>query len=57
MARIAFIGIGTMGLPMARNLLAAGHDVVACDLDPERARLVDGRVARTAREARLSRLS
>ena len=40
-----------MGLPMARNLLAAGHDVVACDLDPERARLVDGHVASTAREA------
>jgi 3-hydroxyisobutyrate dehydrogenase len=50
-ARIAFIGIGTMGLPMARNLLAAGHDVVACDLDPERAGLVGGQVASTAREA------
>jgi 3-hydroxyisobutyrate dehydrogenase len=50
-ARIAFIGVGTMGLPMARNLLAAGHDVVACDLDLERARIVDGRVAATAREA------
>jgi 3-hydroxyisobutyrate dehydrogenase len=40
-----------MGLPMARNLLAAGHDVVACDLDPERALLAQGRVASTAREA------
>jgi 3-hydroxyisobutyrate dehydrogenase len=40
-----------MGLPMARNLLAAGHDVVACDLDPERARLLAGQVASTAREA------
>jgi len=25
--RIGFIGLGAMGLPMARNLLAAGHDV------------------------------
>jgi 3-hydroxyisobutyrate dehydrogenase len=50
-ARIAFIGIGTMGLPMARNLLAAGHDVVVCDLDPERARIVGGRAAPTTREA------
>jgi 3-hydroxyisobutyrate dehydrogenase len=50
-ARIAFIGIGTMGLPMARNLRAAGHDVVACDLDPERARMAAGQVAQTARQA------
>jgi 3-hydroxyisobutyrate dehydrogenase len=50
-ARIAFIGVGTMGLPMARNLVAAGHDVVACDLDPDRARMVDGPVASTVREA------
>ncbi|HET7459838.1 MAG TPA: NAD(P)-dependent oxidoreductase [Longimicrobium sp.] len=27
--KIAFLGTGHMGLPMARNLLAAGHDVVA----------------------------
>lgn len=30
--RVAFIGLGTMGLPMARHLAAAGHDVVGCDL-------------------------
>ncbi len=40
-----------MGLPMARNLIAAEHDVVACDLDADRARLVGGRVAPSAREA------
>jgi 3-hydroxyisobutyrate dehydrogenase len=34
--RVAFIGLGTMGLPMARHLVAAGHDVVGCDVDPER---------------------
>jgi 3-hydroxyisobutyrate dehydrogenase len=36
--RIAFYGLGTMGLPMARNLVAAGHEVAGHDLDPERAR-------------------
>ncbi|GLJ62246.1 MULTISPECIES: 2-hydroxy-3-oxopropionate reductase [Microbacterium] len=28
MTRIAFIGLGIMGLPMAKNLISAGHDVV-----------------------------
>jgi 3-hydroxyisobutyrate dehydrogenase len=32
MARIAFIGLGNMGLPMVRNLLKAGHEVVAFDV-------------------------
>lgn len=32
MARIAFIGLGNMGLPMARNLLAAGHEITGFDL-------------------------
>ncbi len=31
MARIAFIGLGNMGLPMATNLLRAGHDVTGHD--------------------------
>jgi len=31
MARIGFIGLGNMGLPMARNLLATGHEVRAFD--------------------------
>lgn len=35
MARIAFIGLGNMGLPMARNLVAAGHDVTGFDLSAE----------------------
>ena len=34
MTRIAFIGVGNMGLPMVRNLLAAGHEVRAYDLSP-----------------------
>lgn len=32
--RIAFLGLGHMGLPMARNLAAAGHDVVGFDVFP-----------------------
>ena len=32
MAAIAFIGLGNMGLPMARNLLQAGHQVVGYDV-------------------------
>ena len=32
MARIGFIGLGNMGLPMARNLLAAGHQVTGYDV-------------------------
>lgn len=30
--KVAFIGLGKMGLPMARNLVAAGFDVVGADL-------------------------
>ncbi|MET4694547.1 3-hydroxyisobutyrate dehydrogenase [Endozoicomonas lisbonensis] len=32
MAKIAFIGLGNMGGPMAANLLAAGHEVTVFDL-------------------------
>ena len=38
MTRIAFYGLGTMGLPMARNLVAAGHEVIGRDLDAGRAK-------------------
>ncbi len=31
--KIAFIGLGAMGLPMAERLISAGHDVTGCDLD------------------------
>src|ERR1700759_753297 len=33
MARIGFIGLGNMGLPMAQNLIKAGHQVEGFDLD------------------------
>ncbi len=34
MARIGFIGLGNMGLPMAGNLIAAGHAVTGYDMKP-----------------------
>lgn len=35
MAHIAFIGLGNMGRPMAKNLLKAGHTLKVFDLVPE----------------------
>lgn len=35
MSKIGFIGLGNMGLPMAINLVKAGHEVHAFDLVPE----------------------
>ena len=49
--RVGFIGIGTMGRPMATRLLAAGHDVTACDIDPRRAEALGTRIAGTPAEA------
>jgi 3-hydroxyisobutyrate dehydrogenase-like beta-hydroxyacid dehydrogenase len=36
--KIHFIGVGKMGLPMARHLLTARHDVTVSDTDPQRLR-------------------
>src|ERR1700722_678702 len=35
MTTIAFIGLGHMGLPMAKNLLKAGHRVKGYDIAPQ----------------------
>lgn len=35
MSRIAFIGLGNMGLPMATNMVRAGHNVAGFDLSEE----------------------
>jgi len=54
MTRIAFIGLGNMGLPMAANLLKAGHDVTGYDLVPaalEAHRAAGGSLAASPREA------
>ncbi|MCF4166269.1 3-hydroxyisobutyrate dehydrogenase [Zavarzinia compransoris] len=48
MAKIAFIGLGNMGGPMARNLLKAGHAVAAFDLNKA---AVEGLVAAGATAA------
>ena len=32
--RIAFIGLGNMGGPMAKNLVIAGHEVAGFDVVP-----------------------
>ena len=37
MARVAVLGTGIMGGPMARNLLRAGHDVTVWNRTTERA--------------------
>ncbi|WP_256394863.1 2-hydroxy-3-oxopropionate reductase [Kocuria sp. TGY1127_2] len=37
MTKIAVIGLGIMGLPMAKNLVNAGHDVVGYNRSPEKA--------------------
>jgi 3-hydroxyisobutyrate dehydrogenase len=49
MAAIGFIGLGNMGLPMARNLLEADHRVTAFDVVPS---AVEAAVAAGARGAR-----
>jgi 3-hydroxyisobutyrate dehydrogenase len=36
-SKVAFIGIGNMGWPMAANLVKAGFDVTVCDVTPGRA--------------------
>lgn len=37
-----FIGLGNMGAPMARRLLAAGHQLVVCDANPAAAAALEG---------------
>ena len=38
MARIAFIGLGVMGAPMARHLAAAGHSLTLYNRSPDKTR-------------------
>ena len=46
---IGFIGLGNMGLPMARNLMAKGHKLVVYDTEKGQveAAVADGAVAAT----------
>ena len=34
--KVGFIGLGSMGAPMAKNLVAAGFDVAVFDIEPSR---------------------
>ena len=54
MSHIAFIGLGNMGAPMARNLLSAGYDVCGFDLSEQALchhQQAGGRTAGSASEA------
>jgi len=54
MARIGFIGLGNMGLPMAQNLLKAGHQVEGVDVTQaatDKLKAAGGAVAETAKIA------
>ncbi len=56
MARVAFVGLGVMGFPMAGHLATAGHEVTVWNRSRPRAdewlaEHPEGRVAGTAREA------
>lgn len=42
MTKIAFIGLGHMGLPMATHLLKAGHDVTGYDVIPQALKNFEG---------------
>jgi 3-hydroxyisobutyrate dehydrogenase len=46
--KVAVIGTGIMGAPIARNLAAAGHEVAVWNRTAERARALEGEVARVA---------
>jgi 3-hydroxyisobutyrate dehydrogenase/putative dehydrogenase len=49
--RVGWIGLGAMGAPMAACVAGAGYEVVAFDVDPERAEGVDVTVADSVAEA------
>jgi 3-hydroxyisobutyrate dehydrogenase len=51
MSRIAFIGLGNMGAPMALNLLKAGHELIVFDLVPAAVRALADAGAHTAASA------
>ena len=51
MARIGFVGLGNMGLPMARNLQRAGHAVAGFDLSAAQMDALGGGVASAAEAA------
>lgn len=56
MSRIGFVGVGTMGAPMARNIARGGHEVKAFDLNKEAvAGLADAGISAAASTADAAR--
>ncbi len=56
--RIGFVGLGTMGEPIANNLRKAGHDLTVWNRTPAKANHIvskGGKLARTARECATGR--
>ena len=55
MAKVAFLGLGVMGYPMAGHLRAAGHDVTVYNRSTEKAlswvQQHGGSLAKTPKEA------
>jgi 4-hydroxybutyrate dehydrogenase/sulfolactaldehyde 3-reductase len=54
MVKIAFIGLGTMGLPMAHNLIKGGYEVTGFDLQAEALQKhlsAGGKIAKSTAEA------
>ena len=59
MANIGFIGLGNMGLPMALNLVKAGHAVAGNDVMPkgvEALQAAGGKAAKSLAEAAQSEI-
>lgn len=50
-SKVAFLGLGRMGKPMAENLLKAGYTVKAYDIDPKARELFEGECAKSCSEA------
>jgi 3-hydroxyisobutyrate dehydrogenase len=50
-ARIGFIGLGNMGLPMALNLIKAGHEVSGFDLSPQGLEKLNAGGGKSAKDA------
>jgi 4-hydroxybutyrate dehydrogenase/sulfolactaldehyde 3-reductase len=54
MTKVGYIGLGAMGLPLAKHLTRKGYDVIAYDIDPARADAIvelGGRKAQSVAEA------
>ena len=53
--KVGFIGLGIMGKPMAKNLLAAGYELMVSDLHPENVEQVTAAGAEAADNVRIAK--